>query len=147
MKNVVKIALIVGVSLSTATAALSQSSSIAQTLNRELAAARAAYVPSGQRPVLSPQTDSLNEGGEDQYSVQLVAGRSYTLVGVCDGDCTDLDIALYDENNNLIDQDALTDDRPIVKVTPRRSARFRMEVTMASCSDEPCFYAVAVYGR
>lgn len=147
MKHIIKIGLVIGMSLSTTTAALSQSSSITQTLNRELAAARAAYVPNGQRAVLSPRTDSLNEGGEDQYSVQLVAGKAYTLVGVCDGDCTDLDIALYDENNNLIDQDALTDDRPIVKVTPRRSARFRMEVSMASCSDEPCFYAVAVYGR
>jgi hypothetical protein len=147
MKISIKTILIIGAGVCTATAALAQGSSITQTLNRELAAARAAYVPSGQRPVLSPRTDSLNQGGEDQYNVQLVAGRSYTLVGVCDGDCTDLDIALYDENNNLIDQDTLTDDRPIVKVTPRRSARFRMEVTMASCSDEPCYYAVAVYGR
>jgi hypothetical protein len=147
MKGFIKAAMIIGASFGPATVAVSQGSSITQTLNRELAAARATYVPSGQRSVLSPRTDSLNEGGEDQYSVQLVAGRSYTLLGVCDGDCTDLDIALYDENNNLIDQDTLTDDRPLVRVTPRRSARFRMAVTMASCSDEPCYYAVAVYGR
>jgi hypothetical protein len=147
MKSFLKVAMMVGLGLSPATVAVSQGSSITQTLNRELAAARASFVPSGQRSVLSPRTDSLSEGGEDSYSIPLVAGRSYTLLGVCDNDCSDLDITLYDENNNLIDQDTLTDDRPIVKVTPRRSARFRMEVTMASCSDEPCFYAVAVYGR
>ena len=142
-----KTSVIFAVAALAATAAAAQSSEYVRQLANQLAQLRDQYVPSGYRLIMGPETDSLGRGGTDRYSVTLTSGRSYKLVGVCDNDCTDLDIRLFDQNNNLIDEDTLTDDKPVVSVTPRWTGPFRMEVVMASCSTQPCFYQIAVYGN
>jgi hypothetical protein len=65
---------------------------------------------------------------------------------VCDNDCSDLDITMYDPQGNEVAQDVLTDDKPVASHTARRSGRYRATISMASCSTGACFYAVAAYG-
>ena len=72
-------------------------------------------------------------------------GTAHTLLGVCDEDCSDIDLYLYDEGGVLIDSDASTDDVPVLLVTPPRRGRYRVQVTMYDCQVEPCFYAVGLY--
>ena len=90
---------------------------------------------------------SLDDDESEYITLELDAGRSYALLGVCDEDCSDLDLRLYDADGNELDSDIETDDYPVVEVRPVRSARFRVKVSMATCSTSPCFYGVAVYGK
>lgn len=90
---------------------------------------------------------SLNEGSSGNYYFSLERGTSYIIVAVCDGDCGDVDLCLYDENNNEIDCDLEGDDLPIVKVNPKWSGRFKLRVTMYDCDINPCKGGIAVFGN
>lgn len=89
----------------------------------------------------------LDDDATTNQNVSLEAGQDYAIWGVCDQDCSDIDLTLYDDDGNQIDQDIQTDDKPLVRVTPRRSGRFRIKVSMANCSANPCRYGVGVWSR
>jgi hypothetical protein len=127
------------------TVALSQGGEIARQLGQQMQQAKNQYFADGKIEVMAPLIDSLDEGRSDNYNVQLNAGKDYYLLGVCDNDCSDLDISLYNQNGQLIQEDTATDDKPMVLATPRASGRYQLRVTMASCSSEPCFYSVGVF--
>ena len=93
-----------------------------------------------------PQTfsGSLNQGQSRNYPVGLNANTSYVISAVCDTDCTDIDMWLYDENGNPIDEDTLDDDYPVLEVTPIRSAQFQIRIQMFACSVEPCGIEITV---
>lgn len=81
------------------------------------------------------RTDWLSSGQSVSYNGYLYAGEN--VYATCDGDCTDLDIMLYDANSGqLVDSDTLMDDQPVV--TAPYEGSFVIEVVMASCSIEPC---------
>ena len=80
-------------------------------------------------------------------TIDLLAGRDYRLVGKCDADCSDLDFQLYDSGGTLLDSDLLSDDVPVISVSPARSGTYRLRVTMASCSVALCGWGVTVLAR
>ena len=88
---------------------------------------------------------SLDEGENEVLRVDLESGEEYTLLAVCDNDCTDIDLEIFDDDGDSVDSDYLVDDYPIVSVSPRRDQTYRLHVSMASCSVEPCRFAVAVF--
>jgi hypothetical protein len=89
----------------------------------------------------------LGQGASDDYTFQLAEGKDYLIVSVCDQDCSDLDLTLFDENNNEIATDTSTDDAPVVEVSPRWSGKFRLNVTMYACGNAPCYYGISVMGK
>lgn len=89
-------------------------------------------------------TGNLRQGRERSHYFTLRKGTEYLIVGVCDTDCGDMDLKLYDENDNLIDKDFDSDDYPTVRVMPRRTAKFRAVAQMESCSANPCGYVLTV---
>jgi hypothetical protein len=86
----------------------------------------------------------LADDATASLSVTLDAGTDYMIVGVCDEDCTDLDLTLFSGSREL-DTDVEDDDTPIVSVTPTSTGTFRVSVSMAACSSSPCRFGVAVY--
>lgn len=133
--------------MAAAPSAFAQSSEVIRQLGAQLSQARNSYVPDNYRLVIGPDNDFLSQGNSDDYTVTLQGGRSYKLVGVCDNDCSDLDITLYDSDGDVVDRDMLNDDQPVVSVSGKSSGRYRMNVLMASCSTSVCYYSVAVYGN
>jgi hypothetical protein len=127
--------------------AYAQSAEIIRQLSNQLSQARSSYVPSNYRLVTGPDNDILSQGDSDNYTVTLQGGRSYKLIGVCDNDCSDLDITLYDSDGDVVDRDLLDDDKPVVSVSGKSGGRYRMNVSMAACSTGVCYYSVAVYGN
>ena len=95
----------------------------------------------------SRHNGQLRNGQEETVTLLLDAGTSYMMVAQCDSDCSDIDLWLYDEKGNLIDEDTLVDDTPVLNVTPVRDARFSMRARMISCNVEPCYYGIGVYER
>jgi hypothetical protein len=93
------------------------------------------------------KSGSLDDDESEYFTLELDAGRHYALLGVCDEDCTDVDLRLYDENGNEVDSDVEMDDYPVVEVRPLRTARFRVKVVMSTCSTSPCFYGVGVFAK
>lgn len=88
----------------------------------------------------------LKNGESTSLDVTLNLDRSYRLVGVCDQQCTDMDMKLYNSGGALVDEDTSTDDIPLVDVSPRTSGSYTMKVTMADCSNASygCYYGVTL---
>ncbi len=89
--------------------------------------------------------DKIGRNQTQDINLSLEANVSYTVTGVCDFDCRDIDLALYDENNNLISSDMQTDDFPIVSVTPVRSADFTLRVGIPNCGADYCYYGATLF--
>ena len=89
-------------------------------------------------------TSNLSHGRQKSHRITLRRGMQYKIVGICDGDCKDLDLELHDENGNPIDKDYDSDDYPEVNVTPRRSAEFKVTAQMERCTANPCGYILMV---
>jgi hypothetical protein len=91
-----------------------------------------------QSPLSSPEANGAAHAlwlmNGDTY---VLTGQFYaneTIFGVCDDDCNDLDINLYDLTGTLISSDTLTDDLPVV-VAPYEGT-FNVEVIMTSCTHQ-----------
>jgi hypothetical protein len=56
---------------------------------------------------------------------------------VCDGDCTDLDLALRDASGNILDEDTEESDVSLASVLLDSGGTLQLEVSMWSCSVEP----------
>jgi hypothetical protein len=89
--------------------------------------------------------DSIATGRAQYIDVTLRAHTSYGFVGVCDQDCGDIDLYLFDSAGNSIDSDTGPDDTPIVVVTPKYTGSFRLYVKMVQCNNNPCRWGVGLY--
>ena len=89
----------------------------------------------------------LGNHENDVLTIDLQAGRAYAFLGVCDQDCRDMDLRLYDPDGNEIDSDVGDDDWPVVKVASARSGQYTIKVIMASCSTDPCYYGVGAFKK
>lgn len=91
---------------------------------------------------------SLNEDATRGYDTSIAAGRSVAYVAVCDQDCDDIDLRLYDSRGNEVASDIEPDDYPIVVWGPGSAQDgMKIEVGMYSCSVEPCYYAIAMFSK
>lgn len=113
----------------------------------QLQQAQAAFSQQGFQQVGEPFSGSLAQSQTWNVPAQLFAGFDYRVIAVCDRDCADLDLVLYDPNGAVVSQDASTDSHPVVSVAPGYNGNFTVQVQMYNCSIAPCYYAVALYGR
>lgn len=119
----------------------------AESIGRQLInAARAAGVLD-LAPTHDPYINTLRNSHSGWININLHSGVAYNLVSVCDEYCRDVDLKLYDENYNLIDYDTRSNDVPIISVVPRWSGQFYLEIDMANCNANYCYYGVGVFGR
>lgn len=101
----------------------------------------------GYKPTHDVKYASLYNGRRENYYFTLNSGWYYQIVAVCDSDCGDIDMCLYNENGGEIDCDTTTDDKPIVTARPKWTGRFRLNVNMYDCNINPCKFGIAVYGK
>lgn len=126
--------------------AVAQTGEFRQQLIDQLEFARELAKDAGLDVVAGPFFGGLAEGATETYTISVVEGKNYLIGGVCDTDCSDLDIRIYNTGGDLIGEDTLDDDVPVVELVPTNSGRVKVEVTMHACSSEPCFFAAEVYG-
>ena len=84
----------------------------------------------------------LGEDDEANFAVRLSAGMKYRFSGVCDLDCSDLDLLVQDSGGETVAEDVLPDDFPLVEFKPDQSGDFTLVVRMSECSVEPCLFRV-----
>ena len=80
--------------------------------------------------------DTISKNSGDAYTVNLQGA-----------DCSDIDIAVYDENGRNIAEDSRADDLPFAKVTPRWTGKFSIQVTVPGCRELSCAVGVAAFGE
>ncbi len=113
----------------------------------QLAAVQLLLQQNGWRETHNTIYDKLKHGGTDTYVFTLKKGITYKIISVCDEDCADLDLVLYDENGNEISRDTSNDSAPIVDANPAWTGQFRLKVKMYSCRKDPCYYGITVLGQ
>ena len=92
-------------------------------------------------------TGSLDAGETGTVMAQLMGGSSYSLLAVCDNDCSDIDLRVKTRSGTTLDEDLELDDFPLceISVAGDGTMTFEVEVIMVTCDVEPCRYAVAVF--
>src|SRR3954453_8940105 len=63
---------------------------------------------SGLRRPHTPSIRSLREDATAGHTLQLDGGVRYQLIGVCDNDCSDFDLRLFDPQGRMVAEDVLT---------------------------------------
>lgn len=121
------------------------------TLTRQLDAfaehmAASGYTLESQALHAHTLTGVLPKGGSVGLILILTAGRTYSVLGVCDADCEDLDLALYppEDLDTVLVEDREDDDVPIVEWSPAETGEVLLYVTMPKCSTEICYFGVRV---
>ena len=103
------------------------------------------YKDKGYGPTGWEQRGELDEGAETRLTVKLSAGTSFSIVGVCDLDCGNLDIRLLDIGGNEVTKDIQDDDFPIVNVTT--AGTYTARVIMVKCKSNPCAFGAKAFAE
>lgn len=136
------LALVAGATLLAASPARAQDEWLQQ-VAAQLEAVTEALDQEGLSSAGEPHAGALDEGESEEVELELTAG-AYLIVGVCDNDCTDLDMVLSLDGEE-IDSDFEMDDTPVLAVEVEEGGTLTLRVDMATCSSEPCRYGVGVY--
>ena len=92
-------------------------------------------------------TDLLPPSGATTIPVNLPLGYDYAIMGVCDNDCSDLDLAVLKSGVEL-SVDTSRDDWPVVQVVPTGTSSYEIKVSMYQCShSSACGYQLTVWQR
>lgn len=93
------------------------------------------------------KTGVLNVEESEWFAVTLSAGVSYAIMGVCDNDCSRLQLVLATPDRNELVTDRRGENFPVVRFMPAETRAFRVKVVMEGCQVSPCWYGVAVVER
>jgi len=116
----------------------------AQDVTQQLAEADSLLRAQGMTPTGEPVVGTLAAEQETEFTVEMQAGVRYTLLGVCDGGCSDMDLSLADERGRVIVEDLAPDDVPVL-VVEDASGTYTVKVRMAACSTATCQYGVRTF--
>jgi hypothetical protein len=94
-----------------------------------------------------PITGSLNNAANESMMVNLQGGTRYAIVGVCDNDCSDVDLRIWAPDGSQLTEDVATDDTPVLEFTATVTGQYRLSVMMATCRTNPCYWGVQVFKR
>ena len=103
--------------------------------------AAGAAPPTGFTDQIVPMQPSTDH----RFNIALTAGAGYTVIGACDGDCTNVDIELIDATTGgVVASDMLPDDYPVVNFQPTANGNYIVRLLMQQCSVAPCFAGARV---
>ena len=100
-------------------------------------------VKGSERPAAT-KTGVLNAEESEWFAVTLSAGVSYSIIGVCDNDCSKLQLVLTTPDHNELATDRRSENFPVLRFTPTETRLFRVRIIMEACRVSPCWYGVAV---
>ncbi len=133
-----------------ALAALTASDAVAQNqYQQQIQAQFTRWAPTFQQqgllPIGSPFTGSLADDADESILVNLTSGMRYAIAGVCDQDCTDVDLQVFSSDGTKIGEDLATDDKPVVVFNASYTGQYRVKVLMPTCNTNPCYYGVQIF--
>lgn len=100
--------------------------------------------PQGFTDVIVPMQPSTDH----RFITPLSANTAYTIIGACDGDCTNVDIELIDmTTGGVVASDMLQDDYPVVNFQPQADGQYMVRLLMQACTTAPCFAGARILQR
>jgi hypothetical protein len=94
---------------------------------------------------------AMRRGDAHVFERNLIGGVRYVFIGACDNECEDVDLMLLDRTGAPVlneegepVQDVLVDNYPVVVYTPPRGGDYLLQLSIFSCSAEPCYAGVRV---
>lgn len=118
-----------------------------QQVDAQIDAISAQYRAAGYSKISKTFHGELDEDDSAYYDLELSDRYEYIAIGVCDEDCDDLDLVIYDSAGDAIAEDVENDAVPVIAGRPDYLGRYKMEVEMVDCDSEPCSYGVTLYAR
>jgi len=88
------------------------------------------------------QQGYLAKGQKTVTQLYLSKGQTYVLVASGCEDAYDIDLAIVDENGNLINKDTDNGKTAVVRVTPRWSGKFYAVIKMANSTSDGAHWAL-----
>lgn len=85
-------------------------------------------------------------GEDESYVQEFDLTPRHVVVAVCDPDCEDIDLYLYDGDGEEVDADTEEGAKPVV-FGPRGGGPHEIELYMVTCGAPPCYYAFGVFTR
>lgn len=117
----------------------------ADVVTRQLDGVVAGMAERGFVPLADAIMGTLAAGGDEEFELEL-EGNDYAVMAFCDNGCTDLDLALADEDGDEVESDRADDDYPVLTLASQRGT-FVLSVEMAACSRAECHYGVRVFRK
>ena len=87
----------------------------------------------------------FNKGDVKYHEVYLYKGSVYYIIGFGDETVSDIDMAVFDEKNNLVSAASKSEGIPMVKVNPSWSGKYKVVMRLTKSSD-PDAYIMSVLG-
>lgn len=88
---------------------------------------------------------ALEERETGELRFTLKGGERTVAIGLCDKQCKDIDLGVYDENGTEIASDRQEDAIPIVEFAPEMDRVVVFRVKMIQCDIEPCAYTLGIF--
>jgi hypothetical protein len=92
-----------------------------------------------------PYIGAIGDNTYFDVRVPLNRGVSYTLIGVCDDDCRNLSMRMYDADGEYLGKSAGRTVTPDLEITPEETQRFTVRISMNRCDAEPCYFGLGVF--
>jgi len=89
---------------------------------------------------------TVSADGLLELAAPLEAGQ-YAAFAVCDSDCTDIDLAVFDESGELLGSDEEDDSFPIVEFSLKKPQSILASMKEYSCEIAPCHHLVSILVR
>jgi hypothetical protein len=86
----------------------------------------------------------LNTDEEASFQTPLLERVSYTIIAVCDDDCSRLQLTLLSPSGSDIAKERNSESLPTLRFTAATTAVYGIRVVMEGCRWNPCWYAIAV---
>lgn len=84
----------------------------------------------------TPRIGSLQPSSSIRKPYSLRNGVNYGFAAVCDQNCTDIDIRLIDENEQVIEEDIDSDNTAVIPYTAEADGTYEVEVIMYGCGSQ-----------
>jgi S1-C subfamily serine protease len=91
-----------------------------------------------------PVVSRSSQGTREVFPLNFEAGIRYVIFATCDHDCVDVDLVLRSPTGYVLAADSDADDHPNVEVVAESTGAYRLTVSMVSCSNNPCSFAIGV---
>jgi len=102
-----------------------------------------AVATSSPRAVVK-RSGMLNTDEAASFQTTLVQGTPYAILGVCDDDCSRLQLTLLSPSGSDIAKERNSESFPTLRFTAATTAVYGIRVVMEACRWNPCWYAIAV---
>ncbi|KQW82526.1 hypothetical protein [Brevundimonas sp. Root1279] len=117
----------------------------AQSLDERMAHFDRAAESAGFGFAAGPFNGSLDNDETTRFGFPIVPGADFSVVAVCDGDCSDLDLRAYDASGRLVVENVQIDALPEVVISTTENEIAFIEVVMANCSQAPCYWQAKAF--